>query len=1738
MTDSNNDRGRTRNVLFMHAVVMLTLLGTVSLNARNYDELKKQFQKPDHATWGEVPLWWWEGAPMTRGMVTAELEELASKGVKAVCPIQRSPGRCDPASFTPEWWEMLAHVHKECRRLGMKLWVYDQVGYGHYGWLEKAAATLPENNTLRVAFVQAAAEGGKEAQLALPEDGHVLFARAYPVENNTRSDAHSIDLTKKVQAHTLTWTPPEGTWAITAATAVPSPSFYLNADAADAFIEMLYGKIEKTVGAEAMGKSFYGVFQDEHPPTPRDLYTEELALAFEREHGYPLVRAIPALHLDIGPHTQKYRTDFFDTYLSLVEHTYWKRVFDWSEERSILTSHDNWGRNNIYRQSEGYIDYFRTQRWFSSPGYDDAGQRPLTQRNYYDTKIASSIARLYSRKRVWNEAFHSSGWGRTTDQTLSWLTTGMAFGANLYDEHGLYYDTRASTWEHAAPDPHWRQPYWRYYQTLSDYVARSSFLMSQGTHVVDAAVHYPVVSLLAGALPSVQNPDYNLYMRLSRKIFDAGIDNDIIDDDSIIDSRIADGKLFTGGNGYRALVFGPETTVRRAVLQKAYELVRSGGTVLFYQKLPQASTEAGRDDPKLALLLTKILGISMLPETAKYTVTKKFKGDGFSAFIPAGPSLLPEFITEHVERDFLSPGEDVFVTHRKTGAVDIYLVQNKKKERVTLKGRFRTRGVPELWDAFTGDISPVQAFHKHNQFVAVEHTLEGNTGYFFIFHPGKMPAGGASFPQIQPEPKPLPETWEFSVIPTRNNRWGEFRRPPSAQVIGPEVRTFRYHDGQAAGKWHAPDFNDSSWETCLYSTGPYWLYASDVKPAADITKAVLESSDGISEGIVLELPGQSVAWRALTFSKTIGAARAAPWGGHSGYPDGHIDKNFVHLPQGRKLLFTRIRSHQEQRLGLRVELRNSTPKLWVNGTRQPFEDAVGNLPLRKGENTVLLDLPDGGHGRLFVQKTPPSATSMEEAARGSVAPDMKAASWIWYGDGNACYTRKTFELDELPRQARCMISAFSGYRLFINGKRIAEEIGPWANWRRPERFSVTPHLQKGKNVIAVWGQLFAGQNVNKGEQAFRSRGIVAALALRFYSGEEKQILTDGTWQGTAEEYEDWAEADFDASNWNPVKVQGEMGDAPWGMEVVNNAGPVTEPARPLSIHLDSPYLTCFDEVTDIVYDVKKESAARVGCYRFRAPPGLRSFTLPKGSRAEVWIDGIPAEVNGNTVQITAPPRNVSLVAIRMIMKPGAYAGAAFPVPIPLTLGGGEIQPGPWSDYALPTYSGIGVYKQTIPLTGEELTGNLFIDLGDVASAAELLVNGKQAGVRLARPFKFTITDLVKAGDNTLQVRIANTIAPHYTTIPAMNLGPTTSGLLGPVVLKRTLTGENWQKWADEKLKELDTRLKTETDAIREERRRWEKQAGWKEAAGGLSPVENKENTYKGTVPIDENLKKVTGIRFSFPAQSEEEGASCIEKLEVNAVPDKDNRLMGRFVRIEMIDRPEYLALAEVEVFSGRDNIASEGTARQSSTSFGGHARLAIDGNTDGLFQHGSVTHTNPQPIPWWELDMGGERPVDRVRIWNRMDQDLYTRLQGFRVAVLDAKRKVLWEKKITDVFQPDLELYIAGPVPLALKRVEQATPSPGTAVFSASIPQHITSGKLSFSLALNRPVEAPTLSVTRSIQPVCDLPPSIEQSIDVPQEKRTEKQEETLRDFYLSVTPLLAEERQKYRTIKKLIQRQ
>ena len=101
---------------------------------------------------------------------------------------------------------------------------------------------------------------------------------------------------------------------------------------------------------------------------------------------------------------------------------------------------------------------------------------------------------------------------------------------------------------------------------------------------------------------------------------------------------------------------------------------------------------------------------------------------------------------------------------------------------------------------------------------------------------------------------------------------------------------------------------------------------------------------------------------------------------------------------------------------------------------------------------------------------------------------------------------------------------------------------------------------------------------------------------------------------------------------------------------------------------------------------------------------------------------------------------------------------------------------------------------------------------------------------------------------------------------------------------------------------------------------------------------------------------------------------------------------GRYVRVQLTGTNN-LSLAEVQVFGiggvvVPTNVALGKLTSQSST-FPGYASAgaasAVDGNTDGSFPDGSVTATNLDLNPWWQVDLSASTAVSSIAIWNRTD---------------------------------------------------------------------------------------------------------------------------------------------------------
>ncbi len=220
-----------------------------------------------------------------------------------------------------------------------------------------------------------------------------------------------------------------------------------------------------------------------------------------------------------------------------------------------------------------------------------------------------------------------------------------------------------------------------------------------------------------------------------------------------------------------------------------------------------------------------------------------------------------------------------------------------------------------------------------------------------------------------------------------------------------------------------------------------------------------------------------------------------------------------------------------------------------------------------------------------------------------------------------------------------------------------------------------------------------------------------------------------------------------------------------------------------------------DDPSVLRFDPQPANPAPAGWYRFTAPPGLRGFTIIAQGQPTAWVDGFPGQVRSVDapsrpdgastfrVDVANPPSGPAKVAVRIEQRPGFYGGAALPEPITLDCGPGAFPAGDWSQgTALESYSGGAWYRRDLHLDLLPPDSRVLLDLGDVVATAEVRINGRAAGVRVAPPWTVDLGPHVRAGSNRLEVLVYNTLANHYLTIPTRYRGSLRSGLLGPVRL--------------------------------------------------------------------------------------------------------------------------------------------------------------------------------------------------------------------------------------------------------------------------------------------------------------------------------------------------------------------
>ncbi|MCB1131232.1 MAG: hypothetical protein KDN05_08890, partial [Verrucomicrobiae bacterium] len=661
------------------------------------------FQNPPPG-FGTVPFYWWIGDKLTKERLAWQLEQMEGMGVSGyqinyahserATVKSRLTYPSDPPLLSEDWWKMVGWFMGEAKKQGAGVSLSDYtLGFGQGYMMDDLLKDHPEVL------------------------GQVL-----------RMDGGGKVAPQKVE------------WTLNPMHPVSGPGY------ADRF----FGQFERRFPGEA-GKGLNFFFSDElHFGVTGWLWTDDFAEQFQKRKGYDITPELPSLFKDTGPRTPKVRMDYSDVMVSLSEENFFKPFFEWHQQRGMIHGCDHGGRG---RQVDEFGDYFRTQRWNQGPGAD----QPHLAKDLIKAKVASSIASLYERPRVWLEGFYGSGWGTSSAGFVDATLGNYALGFNLLGIHGMYYTTHGGWWEWAPPDNTFRMPYWRHMKPFMDAQQRLAYLLSQGHHRCDVAIMYPVAPVEAGMNGNVA---VETAFNSAKAIHSKGIDFVFMDHQSLDRAKIVGKELHVAGNIYKVLVLPGMSAIRHSNLQKALEFKRAGGVVLAVGELPQASDRIGRDDPELAAMVAELFPQGAVQDLA--------------AAIPF--------------RDYRGPG---WVLHRKVGPRDVYALYAARRGSEAF---FRATGKVELWDHWTGKTKPLPVISQDDSGTKLRLPLTERELQLIVFSPGQAELASTSTIDNPPSTIPLDGEWEFELSPTLDNRFGDFHWPPTKAFIGAEARRMKYAD--------------------------------------------------------------------------------------------------------------------------------------------------------------------------------------------------------------------------------------------------------------------------------------------------------------------------------------------------------------------------------------------------------------------------------------------------------------------------------------------------------------------------------------------------------------------------------------------------------------------------------------------------------------------------------------------------------------------------------------------------------------------------------------------------------------------------------------------------------------------------------------------------------------------------------------------------------------------------------
>ena len=255
-----------------------------------------------------------------------------------------------------------------------------------------------------------------------------------------------------------------------------------------------------------------------------------------------------------------------------------------------------------------------------------------------------------------------------------------------------------------------------------DYVTRCQHILRQGLFVADLAYYTGQDAPLATLSPNEMQPP-----------LPAGYDFDHMDAEAILNRmKVEDGRIvMPDGMSYRLLVLPDRADMTLDVLRKIRDLVRDGMCV----SGPKPRHSPGLSGYPGSELETRRLADEIWGGMDGKTVTERTVGKGWVYWGQPLETVLAKLNTKP-DFEFTARSADAPINyiHRRAGEAEMYFIANRRRKSEDLVCTFRVDGKkPELWDAATGEITPLEFYQFVDGRVRVPVRLDPVGSVFVVF---------------------------------------------------------------------------------------------------------------------------------------------------------------------------------------------------------------------------------------------------------------------------------------------------------------------------------------------------------------------------------------------------------------------------------------------------------------------------------------------------------------------------------------------------------------------------------------------------------------------------------------------------------------------------------------------------------------------------------------------------------------------------------------------------------------------------------------------------------------------------------------------------------------------------------------------------------------------------------------------------------------------------------------------